>query len=81
MVIPGVMAVFVPLGVGFLLTARALAGLLIGSLTSGFMLAITMANAGGAWDNSKKWVEKGGLANKVEQEFKEKQHGEFIKED
>jgi K(+)-stimulated pyrophosphate-energized sodium pump len=63
MIIPGMMAVFVPIGVGFLLTARALAGLLIGSLSSGFMLAIAMANAGGAWDNSKKWVEKGGLAS------------------
>lgn len=62
MIIPGLLAVFVPIGVGFLLTARSLAGVLIGALSSGFMLAVTMANAGGAWDNSKKWVEKGGLA-------------------
>jgi len=69
MINPGVVAVFVPLGVGFILTARALAGILLGSLSSGFMLAITMSNAGGAWDNSKKWVEKGGLAAKVKEEW------------
>eukprot|EP00567_Pseudictyota_dubia_P014206 CAMPEP_0197439818 /NCGR_PEP_ID=MMETSP1175-20131217/6475_1 /TAXON_ID=1003142 /ORGANISM="Triceratium dubium, Strain CCMP147" /LENGTH=858 /DNA_ID=CAMNT_0042969803 /DNA_START=41 /DNA_END=2617 /DNA_ORIENTATION=- len=60
MVLPGAMAVFTPPAVGFLLGTLGLAGLLGGSLTSGFMLALTMANAGGAWDNSKKWVEKCG---------------------
>lgn len=69
MINPGLISVFVPLGVGFILTARALAGILLGSLSSGFMLAITMSNAGGAWDNSKKWVEKGGLAVKVKQDW------------
>lgn len=77
MIVPGLMAVFVPVGVGFLLTARSLAGLLIGSLCSGFMLAITMANAGGAWDNSKKWVEKGGLASRMEDEFQLNKHGNY----
>jgi len=76
MIIPGVIAIFVPLGVGFLLTARCLAGLLIGSLSSGFMLAISMANAGGAWDNAKKWTEKGGLADAVEKEMKLENNGE-----
>ncbi len=61
MVVPGSMAVFVPAGIGFLLGPKALAGLLVGSLSSGTLLAITMANAGGAWDNAKKYVEKGGL--------------------
>ena len=61
MVIPGVMAVFTPVIVGYLLGSKALAGMLVGSLVSGFMLAVTMANAGGAWDNAKKYVEKNGL--------------------
>ncbi|CAE7305040.1 hppA1 [Symbiodinium sp. KB8] len=60
MVLPGGAAIFVPVIIGYLLGAAALGGLLIGSLTSGFMLALTMSNAGGAWDNAKKWVEKCG---------------------
>lgn len=71
MIIPATIAIFIPIAIGFLLTAVSLAGVLIGSLSSGFMLAITMSNAGGAWDNSKKWVEKGSLARKMEQEFKD----------
>ena len=63
MVVPGAMAVFVPAGIGFLLGPKALAGLLVGALSSGTLLAITMANAGGAWDNAKKYVEKGGLGD------------------
>merc|ERR1711988_1789713 len=62
MVVPGTLAVFMPAIVGCVLSARGLAGMLMGALTAGFMLGITMNNAGGAWDNSKKWVEKGGLA-------------------
>jgi H(+)-translocating pyrophosphatase len=61
MVIPGAMAVLVPVIVGFLLGAKSLAGLLIGSIASGFLLAVTMANAGGAWDNAKKYVEAGNI--------------------
>jgi len=57
------MSIFTPAIVGFLLGAPALAGLLLGALTSGFMLAVTMANAGGAWDNAKKYCEKGGLGD------------------
>jgi K(+)-stimulated pyrophosphate-energized sodium pump len=59
MVIPGVMAVAVPLAVGFVLGKVALAGLLAGALVTGVLLAIFMANAGGAWDNAKKYVEGG----------------------
>jgi hypothetical protein len=58
MVLPGMLAVFVPVGVGFLLGPLGLGGLLAGSLATCFMLALMMANAGGAWDNSKKWCEK-----------------------
>jgi Na+/H+-translocating membrane pyrophosphatase len=58
MLLPGTIAVFSPVVVGLALGAGALAGMLVGSLGSGFMLALTMSNAGGAWDNAKKWVEK-----------------------
>lgn len=58
MILPGLIAVFAPIVAGFLLGTPGLAGLLVGSLTSGFMLALTMSNAGGAWDNAKKLVEK-----------------------
>jgi len=61
MVVPGGMAVLVPVAVGFGLGAKALTGLLIGSISSGFLLAVTMANAGGAWDNAKKYVEAGRI--------------------
>merc|ERR1719453_1711708 len=61
MLLPGLLAVFSPAIVGFILGAEALAGLLGGGLTSGFMLAVMMSNAGGAWDNAKKYVEKDGL--------------------
>merc|ERR1712087_434265 len=57
MVIPGVLAIVAPLFAGYLLGAEALGGLLAGALTSGFMLAVFMANAGGAWDNAKKYIE------------------------
>ncbi len=59
MVIPGLMAIVVPLAVGFLLGPAALAGFLIAAVGTGFVLAIMMANAGGAWDNAKKYIEKG----------------------
>jgi K(+)-stimulated pyrophosphate-energized sodium pump len=71
MVLPGALAVLAPLAMGFLLGAEALAGLLIGAIASGFMLAVMMANSGGAWDNAKKWIEtgqfggKGSLAHKA----------------
>jgi len=61
MIIPGAMAVFFPIIVGFLLGAKALAGLLVGAIAAGFLLAVTMANAGGAWDNAKKYVEAGHI--------------------
>merc|ERR1719346_493520 len=61
MLIPGTLAICAPLMVGFLLGAEALGGMLVGGITSGFMLAVYMANAGGAWDNAKKWIEADGL--------------------
>jgi len=61
MIIPGVLAILAPLFMGYLLGAEALGGLLVGALTSGFMLAVFMANAGGAWDNAKKFIEANRL--------------------
>jgi len=57
MILPGLYAVMAPITVGFLIGPKCLTGLLAGSITSGMMLAIMMANAGGAWDNSKKYIE------------------------
>lgn len=64
MILPGLLAVFVPLIVGFVLGAAALAGMLIGAISSGFLLAVMMANSGGAWDNAKKWIETGEMGGK-----------------
>merc|ERR1711871_957733 len=61
MIVPGVISIFAPVAIGFLLGSAALAGLLGGALTSGFMLAVMMANSGGAWDNAKKYTELGLL--------------------
>jgi K(+)-stimulated pyrophosphate-energized sodium pump len=64
MIFPGSLAVVVPLIVGHALGKEALAGLLIGTMASGFLLAVMMANAGGAWDNAKKWIETGQYGGK-----------------
>ncbi|MBR6497087.1 MAG: sodium/proton-translocating pyrophosphatase, partial [Methanomicrobium sp.] len=64
MIAPGVLAIAAPIIIGLVLGKGALGGLLAGSLVSGFMLAITMANAGGAWDNAKKYVELGNYGGK-----------------
>jgi K(+)-stimulated pyrophosphate-energized sodium pump len=64
MVMPGALAVVVPLLVGFVLGGEALAGMLLGATASGFVLALMMANAGGAWDNAKKYIETGQLGGK-----------------
>jgi inorganic pyrophosphatase len=64
MILPGLYAILSPIAVGFLVGPKCLTGLLGGSISSGMMLAVMMANAGGAWDNSKKYIEiegaKGG---------------------
>lgn len=59
MVAPALLAVIVPLLIGFVLGAEALGGLLAGALVTGFLMAVMMSNAGGAWDNAKKYIENG----------------------
>jgi K(+)-stimulated pyrophosphate-energized sodium pump len=59
MILPGAIAVIAPIAVGVLLSAHALGGFLVGSIASGALLALMMANAGGAWDNAKKFIEAG----------------------
>ena len=57
MILPGFLVIFIPLLTGFVFGLEMLGGLLVGALVSGFLLAIMMANAGGAWDNAKKYIE------------------------
>jgi K(+)-stimulated pyrophosphate-energized sodium pump len=64
MIAPGLLAIAAPLFVGLVLGPEALAGLLVGSIATGFIVAIMMANAGGAWDNTKKYIEHGHLGGK-----------------
>ena len=64
MIAPGLIAIFAPIVVGVILGAEALGGLLAGSIVAGFLLAIFMANAGGAWDNPKKYIELGHFGGK-----------------
>ena len=78
MILPGVMAVVAPLATGFILGTEALGGLLIGSVGAGFMLAIMMASAGGAWDNAKKYVELGNFGGKGSEAHKAAIEGDLV---
>lgn len=64
MILPTLLGLAVPIAVGFTLGAAALGGLVAGAIVTGFLLAITQANAGGAWDNAKKYIEAGNLGGK-----------------
>jgi K(+)-stimulated pyrophosphate-energized sodium pump len=64
MVVPGLLAIAVPLAVGLLMGKEALGGFLAGATLTGVLLAIFMANAGGAWDNAKKHIEGGAFGGK-----------------
>ena len=64
MLLPSLMAIIAPVIVGIVLGKYALAGFLIGALVTGFILAVTLNNAGGAWDNAKKWIEAGKFGGK-----------------
>ncbi len=70
MVLPGIIVIVAPIAVGLIMGKEALGGMLAGSLASGFLLAVMMANAGGSWDNAKKWIEKGNLGGKGSDEHK-----------
>ncbi len=64
LIAPALLAVLAPVVIGMLLGPEGLAGLLAGSIVSGLLLALTLANAGAAWDNAKKYIEKGNLGGK-----------------
>ncbi len=64
MVAPGLVTILTPIAVGFLLGKETLGGMLLGATVMGAFLALYMANAGGAWDNAKKWIEEGNLGGK-----------------
>jgi K(+)-stimulated pyrophosphate-energized sodium pump len=59
MIVPGLIAVFAPVVAGYILGISGLGGLLAGALVTGVLMALMMANAGGAWDNAKKYIEQG----------------------
>jgi K(+)-stimulated pyrophosphate-energized sodium pump len=64
MVLPSLLAVIVPVVIGLVFGVPGVMGLLVGGLSTGFLVAVMMANAGGAWDNAKKWIESGQLGGK-----------------
>ena len=78
MVLPGLLAVAVPIFVGAVIGAEALGGLLIGAIASGSLLAIMMANAGGAWDNAKKFIEEGQFGGKGSEAHKAAVVGDIV---
>ena len=78
MIVPGLMAVAAPLATGFVLGVEALGGMLIGAVGAGFMLAIMMATAGGAWDNAKKYVELGHYGGKGSDAHKAAVEGDVV---
>ena len=70
MILPGVVAIASPVAVGFFLGKEALAGLLAGATVTGVLMAVMMANAGGAWDNAKKYIEGGYSGGKGSESHK-----------
>jgi K(+)-stimulated pyrophosphate-energized sodium pump len=64
MIVPGVIAVLAPIFIGLVLGAEGLGGFLAGAIVTGVVLALMMANSGGAWDNAKKYIEEGNLGGK-----------------
>jgi len=80
MLAPGLMTVVAPIIIGVILGPLALGGFLVGAIATGFILAITMANAGGSWDNAKKWIEKGNFGGKGSEAHKAGVVGDAITE-
>ena len=78
MILPGLVAVLSPIAGGFILGVEGLGGILIGGLASAIMLAVFMANAGGAWDNAKKYVEEGNFGGKHSETHKAAVTGDTV---
>ncbi|MBI2654427.1 sodium-translocating pyrophosphatase [Candidatus Woesearchaeota archaeon] len=78
MVMPSLLAIFAPIIVGYFFGLEALGGLLVGSIVTGFSLAIFMANSGGAWDNAKKYIEAGNLGGKGSEAHKSAVVGDTV---
>ncbi|MHC4334304.1 MAG: sodium-translocating pyrophosphatase, partial [Planctomycetota bacterium] len=78
MILPSLLAIIVPVLTGLLLGVAGVLGLLVGGLTAGFVLAITLNNAGGAWDNAKKYIEKGALGGKGSEAHKASVVGDTV---
>jgi len=70
MLLPALLAIIVPVAIGILFGVAGVVGLLMGGMTTGFTLAVMLNNAGGAWDNAKKYIEKGNLGGKGSQTHK-----------
>ena len=78
MILPGAMAVIAPVAVGIIMGPEELGAMLVGSIASGFLLAVTMANAGGAWDNAKKYIEAGNFDGKGSETHKAAVTGDTV---
>jgi len=78
MMVPGLMAVLVPIVVGLVLGAESLGGMLAGALVTGVLMAIFMANSGGAWDNAKKYIEEGNYGGKGSEAHKASVVGDTV---
>jgi K(+)-stimulated pyrophosphate-energized sodium pump len=78
MILPGAMAVIAPIAMGLILGPEPLGGMLVGAIAAGFLLAVTMANSGGAWDNAKKYIEAGHFDGKGSETHKAAVTGDTV---